>query len=62
MVRVIEKAASKQCTCSQCKSKLEYEYCDMLFSFESDYGGGRDHVARINCPMCGNKTKVSVIF
>lgn len=62
MVRVIEKASTKQCTCYQCKCKLEYEFNDMHFRMESDYGGGRDRVAKIVCPNCQYQTSVPTTF
>lgn len=62
MVSVVERAKAKQCTCSQCKSVLEYGFNDMVFTLESDYGGGRDRVARITCPACQYRTSVPLTF
>lgn len=62
MVRVVELPKSKQCVCYQCKAVLEYEYKDMRFTLESDYGGGKDSVARITCPNCQYSCQVSLIF
>lgn len=58
MVRVVELPASKRCICHQCKATLEYEYSDVRCSWESDYGGGKDRVCRINCPHCGAQPSV----
>jgi hypothetical protein len=62
VVRIIERASTKQCTCSRCKCKLEYEYNDMHFSLHRDYGGGSARIAVVVCPNCQNQTRVSVIF
>lgn len=62
MVRVVELPKSKQCTCYQCKAVLEYEYKDMRIAWESDYGGGKDRVARITCPNCQYSCQVSTTF
>lgn len=62
MVSVVQMARAKQCTCSNCKAILEYNYGDMSFSFERDYTGDGEKVARINCPVCGNKQAVSTRF
>lgn len=62
MVMVVSQPASKRATCYQCKCVLEYQFSDMVIGFESDYGGGKDRVARINCPSCGHKQAVPTYF
>ena len=62
MVQVVAMANKKQCTCRECKSVLEYAYGDITFSFERDYTGDGDRVARIKCPVCGNQQAVPTIF
>lgn len=62
MVTVVSKPASKQTTCYQCKCVLEYQFNDITFGWESDYGGGKDRVARINCPNCSYKQSVPLHF
>lgn len=59
MVRVIEKAATKQTTCYNCKAKLEYEFADVFQDVVKDYGGGVDTYHRITCPCCHLKNNVS---
>jgi len=62
MVQVVKLAEEKQVVCYQCKTTLSYRYTDISFSLESDYGGGRERVARINCPVCGCQPQVSLNF
>lgn len=62
MVMVVSTPNSKRATCYQCKCVLEYQFNDMRFSLESDYGGGKDRVARINCPNCSYKQSVPLHF
>jgi RNase P subunit RPR2 len=58
MVRVVEKARSKQTTCYKCKTVLEYEFNDIVTTVERDYTGCGDSVSRINCPVCNHKPAV----
>lgn len=62
MVAVIKLAEDKQVKCHTCKSTLSYKFTDMQFSLECDYGGGRDRVARINCPVCGAQPQVPLNY
>lgn len=59
MVRVVEKAASKQTICYNCKSKLEYEFGDIKVESVRDYTGCSDTYYRIVCPVCMLKNNVS---
>jgi len=62
MVSVVSLARAKTCTCYNCKTVLEYTYSDMKFSFEKDYTGCGDRVARIVCPVCHVQPAVPVNF
>jgi RNase P subunit RPR2 len=62
MVMVVSQPASKRTTCYQCKCVLEYQFSDMRFSLEKDYGGGCDRIARIQCPSCGVQITVNSVF
>lgn len=59
MVKVVEQAPAKRCTCYHCKAVLEYNYSDITEEFFLDYDGGGDTVYRITCPACGLKNNVS---
>lgn len=62
MVKVISLAPEKQASCQHCKTQLSYAYTDMVFSVSTDYTGGRDEVASIECPVCHKQVYVSTIF
>lgn len=62
MVRVIEKAKSKQTTCHKCRTVLEYEFTDITTTYERDYTGCGDTVSRIHCPVCQSQPVVSSSF
>lgn len=62
MVTVVKLADDKQVKCPTCKSTLSYKFTDMQFRLESDYGGGREKVARINCPVCGSSPQVPLNY
>ena len=62
MVSVVSLALAKQCTCYNCKTVLEYKYSDIQFSFERDYTGAGETVARIKCPVCSFEQPVSSKF
>lgn len=62
MVEVVRLAEKKEVKCHQCKSVLRYGYGDINYSLESDYGGDRESVARIKCPVCGSHPRVPYHF
>lgn len=59
MVKVIEEAQAKRCTCHNCKAVLEYSFGDISEQFVHDYGVGGDTAYRITCPSCARVVNVS---
>lgn len=61
MVKVLErKEWSKECTCRNCKSKLEAEISDFYYWDHHDYGGGTDRYYGFVCPVCNSENCFSV--
>lgn len=50
----------KRCSCKNCASELEYTINDTRTEVHTDYGGGRDQVRYIQCPVCNSKVFVSL--
>ena len=49
----------KEVICKNCGSTLNYVPADIKEEVHTDYGGGRDTVHFIKCPVCGNKPTVN---
>lgn len=55
MVTIVGKdnSVTKECTCKNCGTRLQYTPSEELRDFSTDYTGGKDYYSYIRCPACG---------